>query len=78
MGVSESYHDLQKDKKKQEREHKIPLRPVAPEHTSLASKITTDGGEGLSLSIKYAVETPDIPAPIMIISHSVGNSAVLR
>lgn len=56
----------------------VPLRAVAPEHASLASRITTDGGEGLSLYKKCAREAPAKPAPIIRTSHSAGNSEVLR
>ena len=56
---------------------KIPFQPVAPEHTSLASNRTIEGGEGFPSTKKYAVETPARPAPIMTISHSVGSSAEL-
>jgi hypothetical protein len=57
-----------------------PLRPVAPEHTSRASRITIDGffPEGFAEWRRerwYAVLTPVIPAPIIAMSHDGGRSS---
>jgi hypothetical protein len=57
-----------------------PLRPVAPEQTSRASRITIDGffAEGLASWRRerwYAVLTPVMPAPIIAMSHSGGSSS---
>lgn len=56
-----------------------PLRAVAPEQTCLASSIMIDGFLGpTSFDKWYAVATPDIPAPIMAMSHSAGSCSVER
>lgn len=60
-----------------------PLRPVAPEHASLASRMTIEGaweGEEFFMASRrwYAIEAPAYPAPIITMSASVGSEAVLR
>lgn len=57
-----------------------PFRPVAPEQTSRASRITIDGfcTEGFAAWRRerwYAVLTPVIPAPIIAMSHDDGKSS---
>ena len=56
-----------------------PFRPVAPEHSCLASRMTTDGlSTPANFEMWYAVEIPVIPAPMMAMSHFVGSFSVVR
>ena len=48
--------------------------PVAPEHISLASSITTPMGLDSSLNNVLATEVPEIPEPIMTTSAYTGSS----
>lgn len=48
--------------------------PVAPEHISLASSITTPTGLDSSLNNFLATEVPEIPDPMMTTSAYTGNS----
>jgi hypothetical protein len=62
--------------------HDLPLRPVAPEQASRASKITIDGRERLWRSLSSirwcAIAAPAYPAPIITISALEGSNSVDR